>query len=180
MGCESKPPEQRWAERWDDREIAEHPQIIERRDGRPAFVEIEELYLGQSKAEAKQALRSYCGDDLVRRGSGHSDDQAYFVGCRLEDDSPLRFVRVGFWPKLDDAVAVIEIKRESLIPSAMLDQFERLVDDGDIERQAIKDHLVAFDTSRHRLYADWDEGFDDPAHLVVGFVPKVDSLETSD
>jgi hypothetical protein len=176
VGCESKPPEAIWKEKWGDDAADEGPRVVERRRGRPAFAELEGLYLGQSPDEAKARLREYCGGDVVRRESGRDDDEAYFLGCELESDGPFRFLRIGFWPKLEGRVAVIEVKRPSTTPPAMQRQFTDFVESSTIEREAIRSHLVAYDTSQYRLYADWDEGFDSPAHLVIGFVPEIDDV----
>jgi len=166
---DTTPPEQ-----WEEVDMAEQPALFEMRNGHPALADLDKLHLGQPRDAAVEALGAYC-EHPVRRDSGLFGGDAYFLGCRLEDGETLRYVRVGFWPKIDDRVATLEVKRPTVPPAAVrrafLDVFEESPD------QKLQLRRIQMTSDRYRMFADWDhDGLEGPVHLVVGFAPDV-SLE---
>lgn len=156
---------------WKEVDLDQQPQLLEKRNGHPALAELEEFYLGQSRDSAKNALDSFC-EETVRRDSGSLGGDAYFLGCRIEDHPVLEFVRIGFWPKLDERVATLEIKRSSVPPAAVYGRFQQVFDES-ADDSTLLQQAIQIETPNYRFFADWDEGLDGPTHLVVGFAPDI-------
>lgn len=160
---------------WEEVNLDEQPPLLEKRNGHPALAELEEFYLGQSRDAAKNALDSLC-EETVRRDSGSLGGDAYFLGCRIEDHPVLEFVRIGFWPKLDERVATLEIKRNPVPPAAVYGRFQQVFQQGFDESpddMTLLQQAIQIETPNYRFFADWDEGLDGPTHLVVGFAPDI-------
>jgi len=168
-GCESDGTR---PEAWTDVSLDDQPNLFERRRGHPALTDLRDLYLGQSRDSALETIRRYCGDDVIERGEGMFGGEATFLGCRVERDGPVQFVRVGFWPRLDERVATLEVKRTSVPPAAVYDSFRRLIDE-EPDNRVLRPQIVQLEYPEYRLFADWDQGLDGPTHLTVGFDPKI-------
>ena len=171
-GCksDSKPPEA-----WPEVTEGDQPTLFEHRAGHPAIAEIDGLYLGQEHDAALRALADYCKHP-VKRGAGMFGGDAYFVGCRLEDRAPLQYIRLGFWPRIDERVATLEIKRDSVPPPVVRKQFLALLDGK--PNETLSHRIIQMTAGRYRFFADWDEGLDGPTHLIIGFSPNI-SLEAA-
>lgn len=97
---------------------------------------------------------------------------AYFLGCRLEGHETIESLRVGFWPDIGERVATLEYKRKTVPPPAVRQRYLAVVDEKDLE-ETLEPRSIRIKSARYRLFADWDEGEDGPAHIVVGFSPHL-------
>lgn len=164
-GCDEDARPAAW-DRWGDTGTA--PELLERRHGRPALTDLDGLYLGQPAEEGRTNLESYC-DDPVRReqeGSG-----AYFLGCPADQVDGVEMIRVGFWPRIDERVATLEVKRTFVAPPAVWSALQPFVDSA-TETNRTAQTITALDDN-WRFFADWDQGYDGPVHLTVGLDPDV-------
>jgi len=158
---------------WEEVELANAPRLFETRRGHPALVELEGLHLGQEPEPARKALRAYC-EHPVRRDSRQMGSEAYFLGCRLEDRETIESLRVGFWPDIGERVATLEYKRKAVTPPAVRQRYLAVVDEDekDVE-ETLEPRSIRITSARYRLFADWDEGKEGPAHIVIGFSPHL-------
>ncbi|MFB6263188.1 MAG: hypothetical protein ABEL76_06110 [Bradymonadaceae bacterium] len=155
---------------WDPSPTGEFPTVLERRGKHPTPADLPNLALGQSKERALEHLKTYCSDP-VRREGGLWDGKAYFLGCRVEGEGDLDFVRVGFWPRLNDRVATLEVKRSSIPPVIVWRNIRNVLPNR--TDTALLHRLIRIETKRYRLMADWDRGHDGPVHITVGFAPDI-------
>ena len=164
-GCDSKGP----PDSWEEVDQTGEPRLFERRQSHPALADLDGFYLTQPEGEAIEHLKeTYCKHP-VRRESQYGDD-AYFLGCRLTDNSTLAFIRIGIWPKIGNRVATLEVQRKSTRPAAVYGQARSLL--GAPTHQRLEPRMIEFVTDDYRLFADWDSGLDAPAHIVVGLDPE--------
>lgn len=157
---------------WADVSLEDQPRLFESRRGHPALSDIDDLYLGQSREGGLETIDRYCGDDVIERGEGLLGGDASFRGCRVDEEGTVKFVRAGFWPRLDDRVSTLEVKRSSVPPAAVYESIRRLMDD-DPKKKVLRDQIVQLEYRDYRFFADWDEGLDGPTHLTVGFDPEI-------
>jgi hypothetical protein len=174
-GCqdESTPPKD-----WSSVDQAQQPTLFEARNGHPALRDLEGLHLGQSHDEAMDALHTYCKNP-VRREKGYFGGGAYFVGCRITEHDRLHYVRLGFWPRIDDRLATLEIKRATVPPMAVRHQALALFE-GQQTEQTYQSRMLQVIGDTYRVYADWDEGLDGSTHIIVGFDPDIDPARVTD
>lgn len=163
-GCKSDQP----PDAWKTVSLEDHPPVFEMRQGHPALARLEGLHLTQSHDAAVAALKKHYCPHPVRK-DGRMGDDAYFLGCRLQDHPTLQFIRVGFWPSIDDRVATLEFKRKSLPPAVVHRRFQAL--NLEPTNQHYQQRLIQIATKDYRLLADWDEGLEGPAHIIVGLAP---------
>jgi len=168
-GCDSR---NGTPQAWADVSLDGQPELFERRHGHPALANLEDLHLGQSREAARETLDPYCGDDVIERGEGPLGGDATFYGCRIDDMEAVQFVRVGFWPRLDNRVATLEVKRSSVPPAAVYRAFRRLLE-SEPDKQVLRSQIVQLEYPEYRLFADWDQGLEGPTHLTVGFDPEI-------
>lgn len=168
-GCDSRDGT---PETWADVSLDAQPKLFERRHGHPALADLEDLHLGQSREAAEATIDQYCGDDVLERGEGPLGGDATFYGCRIDDQETVQFVRVGFWPRLDNRVATLEVKRSSVPPAAVYRSFRKLLDQKP-DKELLRANIVQLEYPNYRLFADWDQGLDGPTHLTVGFDPDI-------
>jgi hypothetical protein len=130
---------------------------------------MEGIVLGQPKDDALAALEELCPRTFEYR-AGKLGADAWFRGC--EFDRPKNGVvsmRVGFWPKLDDRVATLEIKREGVSAPVASERFRQLV--GGVNSEIVRSGYVQMRAEKYQMMADWDEGKEGPAHIATGFNP---------
>lgn len=169
VGCrnDETPPET-----WKTVDMAAQPTLFEMRDGHPALADLDGLFLGQPKKKALEALHAYCKHP-VRRDAGMMGGEAYFLGCRLETHETLNYVRVGFWPKIDERVATLEIKRTPVPPHAVRRAYLDILEES--PKETYNPRRLQIVSNSYRLFADWDaEGREGPVHVMVGFAPDVE------
>lgn len=158
---------------WGDVSAAEAPTIFERRQGHPALADLEGFYLGQRRSEARDDLERYCRGEMLRRNSEDRSGEAYFLGCRVDDTPELSFVRVGFWPRLDDRVATLEVKRPTVSPAGVYGALHAFMRE-EPKQKVLNSRVIQVVYPDYRFLADWDQGLDGPTHLTVGFDPQID------
>lgn len=143
---------------------ADAPDIFVRGD-RVGFVGIEDLYLGQSEADALEAMGKMC-KRLVDLKGGWQRANTTFKGCHLTDHALLYTFRVGFNPKIGNRVFTLEVKRRQLDENLVRLRFwERF--DG-VTKELARRGLLQAETPKYNFFADWEDGMDGPAHLLVG------------
>lgn len=143
------------------------PEVFATHDDHITLSGIETLYLGQSKGEALEALAAFCPKTMEYRG-GEFAENAWFRGCVFREPiGPIVSLRVGFWPKLGDQVATLEIKRNDVKLDAVRERFRDFADEVtfDVPRAGI----LEMRSKKYQIHADIDEGADGPTHITLGF-----------
>ncbi len=162
----------RQAPRMTAEEIAEvtegQPEIFVQTEKGLTLEGIEDFYLGQEKEEARSLLEEICDVVEVYDG-GWRHKNAVFKGCVIDEDARVWSLRVGFWPHNDDRVSTLEIKDRVLSPQVVRARFTEM--SGALVQDLPRRGLVMMANSDHKLFASWDDGLDQPAHLIVGFHP---------
>ncbi|GEM_PF-5097484 len=164
VGCESDGP----PSSWEKADPNSRTDLFEMRHSHPTPVDLEGFYLTQPADEAVEHLKTTYCKNPVRRESQYGDD-AYFLGCKLEDHPDLTYLRIGIWPRIGNRIATIEIQRKDTKPATVYDQFKSMM--GEPVDHRLEPRLIEFITEDHRMFADWDSGLDGPAHIVVGLDP---------
>lgn len=136
----------------------------------PSFAGIGEIYLGQESDAALQELEKLCPKTMEYR-AGDVGENAWFRGCVLKQPvGGILSVRVGFWPKLDERVATLDIKRDDITLGQARERFREFVD----ELRADYPHpgIVEMRGDKYQMMADIDEGADGPTHIALGYTHK--------
>lgn len=155
-----------------DEEVEEltdgQPQIFVRQHGTLTLEGIENLYLGQEQDEAMEALDEYCETIKVFDGGWRHSD-AVFKGCNVYAGDDSMTLRAGFWPFNDDRVSTLEIQSRPIPQSVVRARFVQIADElsEDLPRRG----LLRMASTRYRLIASWDDGADEPPHIIIGFHP---------
>ncbi|QDG50016.1 hypothetical protein FIV42_04445 [Persicimonas caeni] len=147
--------------------LKDAPEVFATRDDHATLKGIETLYLGQPKDDALDALAEFCPKTMEYKG-GDFAQNAWFRGCVFrEPRGALISVRVGFWPKLDDQVATLEVKRTDVKLEAVRERFRDFVDEVtfDVPRAGI----LEMRSEKYQIHADIDEGADGPTHITMGY-----------
>lgn len=163
--CDNKVPPPSAEERQAILEDA--PEIFAAHDDHVTLDGIETIYLGQPKEEALEALGEYCPKTMEYRG-GDFAKNAWFRGCVFrEPRGAVVSVRVGFWPKLGDQVATLEVKRNDVKLDVVRERFRDFADDVtfDVPRAGI----LEMRTKKYQIHADIDEGAEGPTHITLGY-----------
>lgn len=169
---ESPPPSEKEA-----KQILEgQPELFIERDKHWTLEGLDGIELGQPRDEALEALSEICPQTMEYR-AGNLGDNAWFRGCEFErPHDGVVSVRVGFWPKLDDRVSTLEIKRLNASAPVVSERFRQLV--GEVESEVVRSAFVQMRGKKYQMMADWDEGKNGPAHIAAGFNP--DNLDAID
>lgn len=159
------------------RQILEgQPEVFVESDPHYSLQGMDDIVLGQSKDEALAALEKLCPKTMEYR-AGNLGGDAWFRGCEFNRPRDgVISMRVGFWPKLDDRVATLEIKREGLSAPVVSERFRQLV--GGVNSEIVRSGFVQMRAEKYQMMADWDEGKEGPAHIATGFNP--DNLDEID
>ena len=164
-GCERKvePPgaEERQAI------LKEAPKVFGTVDDHATLRGVEALYLGQSKDEALDKLGELCPKTMEYR-AGEMGGNAWFRGCVFDEPrGPIQSMRVGFWPRVDDRVATLEVKRTDIALKAVRERFRDFADEitVDLPRAGI----LEMRSKKYQLMADVDEGAEGPTHITLGY-----------
>jgi hypothetical protein len=174
MGCDSASDTPSEAEA---RQILEgQPSIFVEKDDHYSLEGLDGIELGDTKDQALEKLEDICPQTMEYR-VGKLGGNAWFRGCEFDKPQDgVVSVRVGFWPKLDDRVATLEVKREGLSAPVVSERFRQFV--GGVESETVRSGFVQMRAKKYQMMADWDEGKDGPAHIATGFNPdNIDSLE---
>lgn len=153
-------------------EIARHtqdqPQIFVEKNGALTLEGIEELYLGQPQHEAMAVLNEIC-PVIETFDGGWRHNHAVFKGCIIDDGHHTKTLRAGFWPHNDNRVSTLEIKDRTLSLPLVRARFSQIADSltEDLPRRAI----LMMASPQYRLFANWDDGEDGFAHIIIGFQP---------
>ncbi len=168
-GCENH----RMAEPMSEEQIASvtegAPQIFVEQRGTLTLEGLEELYLGQSKDEALEALDTYC-ERIMTFDGGWRHQEATFKGCNIiADDGSLTTLRAGFWPFADNQLSTLELQDEPRSMELVRARFTEISDrlNQDLPRRG----LLLMSSSRYRLIASWDDGSQEPPRITIGFHP---------
>ncbi|MGM0556842.1 MAG: hypothetical protein ACQEVA_10735 [Myxococcota bacterium] len=159
------------------RQILEgQPEIFVERGSHYSLQGMDGIVLGQPKDQALAALEELCPRTMEYR-VGKFGGNAWFRGCEFNRPRDgIVSIRVGFWPKLDDRVATLEIKREGLSAPVVSERFRQLV--GDVDSEIVRSGFVQMRAETYQMMADWDEGKQGPAHIATGFNPEnLDKIE---
>ena len=148
-------------------ELKGAPQIIIGGE-KPTLEGLEAFYLGQPEADAMQKINAWCGNPTVYEG-GYRRENAVFRGCATPEHPMLHSFRVGFHPKLDNAVFTLEVKRRSIsLPTIRARFYEAL---GTPFEDLPRSGIVRMRSERYNLFASSDDGKDRPVHIVFGTNP---------
>ncbi|MFU8806439.1 MAG: hypothetical protein ACNA8W_21685 [Bradymonadaceae bacterium] len=167
LGCQSRKAPQLTPE-----EIAQivegQPRIFIEKEGALTLEGVEELYLGQSEADAMAILERICAVVEVYEGGWRHKDAA-FKGCIVEDGAHLKTIRAGFWPHNDNRVSTLEIKEAGHDPKLVRARFTEV--GGPLSEDMPRPGVLIMASERYRLFANWDEGAKGPTHITIGFQP---------
>ncbi len=151
--------------------LQDAPEIIVTDDERISLAGIESLYLGQPADEALEALDELCPKTMDYQ-TGEMGKSASFRGCVFsEPKGEVLSVRVGFWPKIDDRLATLEVKRSDIELDAVRERFRDFVDD-DLSVDLLRSGLLEMRSTKYQLMADTDDGPQGPTHITMGYSPK--------
>ena len=146
------------------------PEIFSTRDGHATLRGIEALYLGQSKDEALEEIAKLCPDAMEYR-TGEMSEKAWFRGCVLrEPRGPIVSVRVGFWPRIGDRVATLEVKHTNIGLDAVRERFRDFADT--VETDLPRPGILEMRAQKYQLMADIDEGAKGPSHITLGYTQE--------
>lgn len=151
--------------------LQDAPEIIVTEDDRISLAGIDSLYLGQPNDEALAALAELC-PKTMDYNTGEIGESASFRGCVFsEPKGEVRSVRVGFWPKIDDRLATLEVKRADIELEAVRERFRDFVDD-ELTVDLLRSGLLEMRSTKYQLMADTDDGPQGPTHITMGYSPK--------
>lgn len=161
--CDSPPPQGPSAER-----IAEltrdAPQLFTTEP--PQLEGLEQLYLGMPKEQAIEVMSTMC-TRLIELDGGRFRGGTYFRGCHTPKHPFLFSFRVGFHPKLNDAIFTLEVKRKPVEHDLVIARIWQQVQG--IHTQLIRRGIVRVEAEKYNILADWDDGREAPTHLLIGF-----------
>lgn len=155
-----------------DQEIATftegQPQIFIHQKGSLTLEGIEQFYLGQSYEDAMEELNQLCEVIQVFEG-GWRHKHARFKGCDIYEEDRIWTARIGFWPFNDDRVSTLEIQSQVIPMRVVRARFSEIADEltEDLPRRGI----LMMASTRYKLMANWDDGLDEPVHLIIGYHP---------
>lgn len=130
------------------------------------------LYLGQSKEEALLVMNQMC-KRLNELDGGRFRGGTYFRGCHTPDHPFIYSFRVGFNPKIEDAVFTLEVKRrtlgQELVRARVWDQIPH------IHKELVRRGIHRVEAEKFNFLSNWDDGEQGPTHLVFGFsMPEIE------
>lgn len=150
--------------------LQDAPSIFTRVDGNATLRGIENLYLGQSRDEALDELSEMCPRAMEYR-TGEEKEKAWFRGCVFRQArGPIVSVRVGFWPRLDNRVSTLEVKRADIGLEAVRERFREFVDEVTVDLP--RPGLLEMRAKKYQIMADIDEGAEGPTHITLGYTKK--------
>lgn len=168
LACEADQPPPTGAER--EALLADQPEIFVERDGHLALEGLPGVWVTQPKDEALAAIEALCDDPMEYR-VGDLGGNAWFRGCEFDEPRDgVVSVRVGFWPRIDDRVAVVEVKRQGLAPAVVRERFRDRADITGLDM--VRPHYVQMEGERYQMVAAWDEGLEGPARISAGLTQK--------
>ena len=129
---------------------------------------LEGLYLGQPFEEGMKALQEYC-EILEVFDGGWRHNHAVFKGCIIDQDHHTRTLRVGFWPSNENRVSTLELKDRRLSQPLVRARFTQIA--GPLSKDLPRRGLLMMADPQYRLFASWDDGEEQPVHLIVGLQP---------
>lgn len=132
----------------------------------PQLEGLEGLYLGMPKEQALEVLSTMC-TRLIELDGGRFRGGTYFRGCHTPNHPFLFSFRVGFHPKLNDAIFTLEVKRKPVEQDVVIARIWQKIEG--IHTQMIRRAIVRVEAARFNVFADWDDGRDAPTHLLIGF-----------
>ena len=144
------------------------PEIFALHQGHLTLVGLDGLYLGQPFDEAMEKLEEHC-DLLEVFDGGWRHNHAVFKGCIIDEGPRTRTLRVGFWPTNENRVSTLELKDRRLNQPLIRARFTQIA--GPLTQDLPRRGLLMMADSQHRLFASWDDGEDQPAHIIIGFQP---------
>ena len=134
------------------------------------LADIGEIYLGQDSESALLELEKLCPKTMEYR-AGDVGENAWFRGCVLKKPvGGLLSVRVGFWPKLSDRVATLDIKRDDISLDQARERFREFATD--LSADYPHPGLVEMRGEKYQMMANTDEGSDGPTHIAFGYTHK--------
>lgn len=150
--------------------LKDAPQIFDETDGKVSLDGLPGVYLGQPKDEALAAVKKLCPKPMEYR-AGEMGDNAWFRGCVLKEArGPITSVRVGFWPRLGDRVATLEVKRGDATLDQIRERFRQFA--GKLSVDLPHPGMVEMRGQKYQMMADKDDGKDAPAHIAFGYTQK--------
>lgn len=127
---------------------------------------LEGLYLGQPKEEALEVMKGMC-KRLIELDGGRFRGGTYFRGCHTPSHPQNFSFRVGFNPRIGDAVFTLEVKRKTLSQSGVRARaWERI--EG-IDKELFRRGIVRIEAKKYNFLANWDDGKNGPTHIILGY-----------
>lgn len=158
--------------------LKDAPQLFVPEDGErgPSLAGIGDIYLGQEKEAALAELAKLCPKTMEFR-AGKAGENAWFRGCVLREPlDGIVSVRVGFWPRLDDRVSTLDIKRDNITLSQARERFRELVPE--LKGEYPHPGVIEMRAEKYQMLADIDDGVDGPTHIAMGYAkPYARTLE---
>jgi len=124
------------------------------------------LFLGQSKDEAHEVMGAMC-KRLNELDGGRFRGGTYFRGCHTPDHPFIYSFRVGFNPKIQDAVFTLEVKRRPLDQELVRARTWQQIPH--IHKELVRRGIQRVEARQFNFLASWDDGVEGPTHLVFGF-----------
>jgi hypothetical protein len=147
--------------------LKDAPEIFTTHGDNATFQGVESIYLGQPKDEALAALAEFCPKTMEYRG-GRLSEEAWFRGCVFrKPEGPIVSVRVGFWPRLDDQVSTLEVKRTDIGLDATRERFREFADE--LTLDVPRPGMIEMRAQKYQMLADIDEGAEGPTHITFGY-----------
>ena len=146
----------------------DQPQIFLFHEGNLTLEGLEGLYLGQEFDAAMKALHEHC-EVLEIYDGGWRHKNAVFKGCIIDIEETTRTVRVGFWPHNQNRVSTLEIKEDPIPMRVVRARFSQIA--GALTMDLPRRGLLMMTDENYRLFASWDDGEAEAAHILVGFQP---------
>ena len=135
------------------------------------------IWLGQSQQEAEAVMSKMC-----KRFVELKEPHAVFKGCHLPDHKFIYSFRVGFSPKIENRVFTLETKRRPVDQALVRKRFWQAFPT--LKTDYVRQGLLKAETGTYNMFADWEDGMDGPAHILVGLsdaeVARLAGLEAGD
>ncbi len=128
------------------------------------------IFLGQDKKAALAKLRQLCPKTMEYH-NGFLGGDATFQGCVFDKPrGPISSIRVGFWPRIGDKVATLEVKRDDIRLDQVRERFRQFA--GKLSVDVPHPGMVEMRAQKYQIMADDDQGKNAPVHIAFGYTQK--------